>query len=186
MQTKPAQTPMIPGEDLDPACTPATSIPLGLGWAAGLEPRDRGALLRLHNPQRGTFDVEIVLTADGPVIRAAAAALEITAATEIAARCDRFSVEARESFSVRAACIEHEASGAVRASGAEVALTARSGGVAIRANDDVALNGEQILLNCDRDPPVPGWVPQPPAQEITVAATERHGDPEVLRALDEV
>ena len=184
MQTKPAPTSLTHPEET--ALAPTTDVPLGLGWVAALEPRDRGALLRLHNPQRGTVDVEILLTADGPVIRAAAAALEITAATEIAARCDRFSVEARESFSVRAARIEHDASGSVRASGAEVALTARSGGVAIRANDDVALSGEQILLNCDRDPPLPGWVPQPRPEETTVPATDRHGDPEVLRVLDEV
>ncbi|SRR5579884_3856482 len=181
MQTKPAQTPR--GEEATSA--PNMNIPLGLGWAAALEPRDRGALLRLHNPQRGTVDVEIVLTADGPVIRAAAAALEISAATEIAARCDHFSVEARESFSVRAARIEHDASGSVRASGAEVELTARSGGVAIRANDDVAVSGEQILLNCDRDVPTPVWVAQPPPENTSLPATDRHGDPEVLRLLDE-
>jgi hypothetical protein len=184
MQTKPAQKSMIRGEE--PMSAPTTNVPLGLEWVAALEPRDRGALLRLHNPQRGTVDVEIVLTVDGPVIRAAAAALEITAATEIAARCARFSVEAGESFSVRAGRIEHDASGSVRASGGEVALTARSGGVAIRANDDVALSGEQILLNCDRDPPWPGWIPLPRPEELTVPATNRQGDPELLRVLDEV
>ena len=92
-----------------------------MGWAAALEPRSRGALLRLHNPQGSTVDVEIV-------------------------------------------------------------LTARSGGVAIRANDDVAVAGEQILLNCDRESPPPGWVPPGHA---TVPVTNRHGDPEVLRLLDE-
>jgi hypothetical protein len=103
----------------------------------------------LRNPHQPAVDVEIVLTREGPVVRAAAAALEITAAEEIFARCERFEIDAKESFSVQAA---------------DVAVTARSGGVAIRANDDVAVNGEQILLNCDRDPPAPSWLRRPPAE----------------------
>jgi hypothetical protein len=161
-------------------------VPLGLGWVAGVEARERGALFRLQNPQRGAFEVEIILTAEGPVIRASAAALEITAATEISARCERFSVDARESFSVRAAQIEHEATGAARTTAAEVAVTARSGSVAIRANDDVALNGEQVLLNCDRDPPLPGWLPQPPPPEAVLRAKQQDGEPDVLRDRDQV
>ncbi|HXJ19462.1 MAG TPA: hypothetical protein VMT03_04445 [Polyangia bacterium] len=129
---------------------PGVGVGLGRGWVARVQPTDRGALLRLQSPRQPAVDVEIVLTAAGPVIRAAAAALEITAASDIVARCDQFRVEARGSFSVRAG---------------EVAVTARTGGVAIRANDDVALNGEQVLLNCDRDPPLPSWLPGPAATE---------------------
>lgn len=129
---------------------PGQRLPLGRGWVARFEPTDRGALLRLQNPRQPTIDVEIVLTAAGPVVRAAAAALEITAASEIVARCDEFRVDARRAFSVQAG---------------EVAVAARTGGVAIRANDDVAVDGEQILLNCDRDPPLPSWLPQPTAPD---------------------
>jgi hypothetical protein len=144
------------------------SVPLGLGWVAAVEARERGALFRLQSPQGGAFEVEIVLTAEGPVIRAAAAALEITAAKEIAAHCERFSVDARESFSVRAS---------------DVAVTARAGSVAIRANDDVALNGEQVLLNCDRDLPLPSWLPQPAPPNATLPAQQQDGDPDLLRDL---
>jgi hypothetical protein len=138
------------------------SVPLGLGWVAAVEARERGAVFRLQNPQQGAVEVEIVLTAEGPVIRAAAAALEITSATDVTTRCERFSVDA-----------------------SEIALTARTGNVNIRANDDVAMNGEQILLNCDRDPPLPGWLPQPTLPEATLPAKQQDGDPDVLRALDE-
>ena len=124
---------------------PGHRLTLGRGWVARLHPTDRGALLRMQNPRQPAIDVEIVLTAAGPVVRATAAALEITATAEIVARCERFQVDARESFSVQAG---------------EVAVTARTGGVAIRANDDVAVNGEQVLLNCERDPPLPSWLPQ--------------------------
>jgi len=123
---------------------PGQTLAVGRGWVARLRPTDRGVVLRMQNPRQPAIDVEIVLTAAGPVVRAAATALEITAASDIVARCDRFRVEARESFSVQAG---------------EVEVTARTGGVAIRANDDVAVNGEQVLLNCDRDPPLPSWLP---------------------------
>jgi hypothetical protein len=130
-------------DDVD---VPGAPVALGRGWLVSFHPSDRGARLRLRHPRQRPVDVEIVLGADGPVVRAAAAALEITATDEISARCRRFSVDAAGSFAVRAA---------------DVALTARSGGVAIRANDDVAVNGEQVLLNCDRDPPAPSWLPSP-------------------------
>jgi hypothetical protein len=170
-------------EDGAVAVVPEVSI--GLGWVAALEPRERGALLRLQSAQRGTVNVEIVLTTEGPVIRASVGALEITAESDVKVSCDRFLVEARESFAVSAAEISHEARGALRATASEVALTARSGDVAIRANDDVSVHGEQVLLNCDRDPPIPAWLPRPPAIETTLPASSEHGDPEVLADLAE-
>jgi hypothetical protein len=79
------------------------------------------------------------------------------------ARCNRFSIEARERFSVQAA---------------EISLHAQAGSVVIEANDDVALRGEQILLNCDRDDEIPGWVPQGP--ELTLPPSAQQGDVELL------
>lgn len=140
----------------------AARVALGLGWVAAVEARERGAMFRLQNPHQGAVDVELVLTAEGPVIRAAAAAVEITSATDIAARCDRFSVDA-----------------------SEIALTARTGSVAVQANDDVALNGERVLLNCDRDLPMPAWVPQAPPPDAILPARQRDGDPDLLRNLDQ-
>jgi len=163
----------------------APKVSIGLGWVAALEPRERGALLRLESAHRGTINVEIALTAEGPVIRASVGALEITAESDVRVSCDRFLVEARESFAVSAAEISHDARGALRATASEVALTARSGGVAIRANDDVSVHGEQVLLNCERDPPIPAWLPLPPAVETTLPASSEHGDPEVLRNVGE-
>lgn len=181
METNPA----LPSADnvTDGAVTVVPKVSVGMGWEAVLEPRDRGALLRLQNAERGTVNIEIVLTAEGPVIRASVCALKIRAETDVRVSCDRFLVEARESFGVRAPEISHEAGGVFRATAAEIVLTARAGDVAIRANDDVSVHGEQILLNCDRDPPVPAWLPRPPAVETTLPASPEYGDPAVLRDL---
>ncbi len=178
--------PPLVGETVgDEVVVVVPSVSIGLGWVAALQPRERGALLRLQNAHRGTVNVEIVLTAEGPVIRASVGALEITAESDVRIKCDRFLVEARESFSVSAAEISHEARGALRATASEVALTARAGDVTIRANDDVSVHGEQVLLNCDRDPPVPAWLPRRPAIETTLPASAEHGDPGVLGDLAE-
>jgi len=113
--------------------------PRGLGWSALLEPKNRGAILRLVHPGQESFAVEITIIAQGPVIRACAAALEIESATDISARCERFTVDARESVTLRA--------GIARAEGRTIELDAKAGDVRIHANDDVVMDGERIRLN---------------------------------------
>jgi hypothetical protein len=147
---------------------------LGFGWSAVLEPKSRGAILRLVHPQQESVAVEIAITAQGPVIRASAAALEIESATDISARCARFTVEARESVTLRAPEITYQASGVLRAEGSSIALDAKAGDVRIRANDDVQVLGEQVLLNCERDAVMPNWLPKPP--EATLPREDITGD----------
>jgi hypothetical protein len=121
--------------------------PLGLGWSAVLEPKSRGAILRLVHPEQKPVAVEITITAQGPVIRASAVALEIESATDISARCERFTVDARDNITLRAPKILHQASGILRAEGGAVQIDAKAGDVRIHANDDVAMDGERIRLN---------------------------------------
>jgi len=151
-------------------CTQA----LGLGWSAVLEPKSRGAILRLVHPGQESVAVEITITAKGPVIRACAAALEIESATDISARCERFTVDARESVTLRAPEITQQASGILRAEGRSVELDAKAGDVRIHANDDVQVLGEQVLLNCERDAVLPSWLPKPP--EVTLPRKDITGD----------
>src|SRR6185369_2386657 len=51
------------------------AVTMGLGWSAALERRPRGAALCIQHPDQAAITVEITITARGPVIRAAAAAL---------------------------------------------------------------------------------------------------------------
>jgi len=141
-------------------------LPLGLGWSAELQRGERGALLRLQHPQQGMVTVEIALTARGPVIRASAAALEIDTPGEVFARCERFTVEARQNVTLRAPEILHQASGAMRVEGKTVEIDAVTGGVRMHANDDVQLLGERVLLNCEREAPLPSWLPPGPGPTL--------------------
>jgi hypothetical protein len=83
--------------ELGVAPQPATAVvPIGDGWSAELSPQPRGALLRVgRGAGERTLEIHIALTADGPVVRARAAALEIESDTDLVARCERFRVEAR-------------------------------------------------------------------------------------------
>jgi hypothetical protein len=127
-----------------------------------LEPKGRGAILRLVHPGQQSVAVEITITAQGPMIRASAAALEIESATDITARCQRFTVDARDSVTLRAPEITCQASESLRAEGRSIELDAKAGDVRIHANDDVQVLGEQVLLNCERDAVLPSWLPEPP------------------------
>lgn len=155
-------------------------VSLGLGWSASLEARARGAVLRVQHPEQQPLTIEITITANGPVIRATAVALELESATNIVARCERFSVEARDTASITAGAIVQRASGPLRMEASEVAVEAKTGGVVVNANDDVQLLGEQILLNCDRDVSLPSWIPGPPADEVTLAPEDVAGDSTLL------
>jgi hypothetical protein len=138
----------------------SATVALDQGWSAALERRAGGAVLRVDHPRQGGLAVEIALTAEGPVVRLTAAALELNATGTIAARCETFTVDASDRIELRAGRIEHQASGALVAEAAEVAIAAREADVQIRANDDVRVHGEQVLLNCDEDDALPDWLPQ--------------------------
>jgi hypothetical protein len=149
---------------------------LGLGWTATIEPQSRGAVLRLAHPEQAPVAVTITITGQGPVIQASAVALELEAATDISARCERFTIDARDSVTIRAPEITHHASGLLRAEGLAVELTAKAGDVRIHANDDVQVKGEQVLLNCERDSELPDWLPKTAPPEVTLPREEIAGD----------
>lgn len=159
------------------------NVALGMGWSLDVERRPRGATLRLFHPDQQPVLVEITVTARGPVIRASAAALEIDAADQILARCERFSIEARDVVSVRAREIVHHAAERVHTEGSEIEMVARTGDVRMRANDDVQLLGEQVLLNCEREQPLPAWIPAGSC-EVTLPRQDAGGTLDVAEALD--
>jgi hypothetical protein len=121
------------------------------------------------------LEMEIVLTPAGPTVRVRAASLELEATDSVALRCKDFRVEASENLELVAgknARIDAEA----------VHLEARVGRATIHANDDVQLLGEQVLLNCDRQPPMPPWTKPDPNLPLLPLAMDS-GDQELLALL---
>jgi hypothetical protein len=150
---------------------------LGDGWHAELAKRPLGAVLRVSNEAGGgALEIEVRLTESGPVVRARASALEIETDGDLVARCERFRLEARGG-------VEVVSDGPVKAIGRNVDIKATHGSARVRANDDVQLLGEQVLLNCDRAEPLPRWAVTPSAPSPSLPAQNESGDPDLLRAL---
>lgn len=117
------------------------------------------AVVRIEAIEREPIEITVDMSERGPVLRIRAASLDMQA-DEIALACREFSVNARERIALRTGGdLVSEVSGKVETTAHQMALEARLGSVVVRANDDVQLLGEQILLNCERTSPVPDWVP---------------------------
>lgn len=121
-------------------------IPVG-GYELVVERTALGGALRLIG-RDGAQPIEIEVTTAGPIVRLRSG-LSLSVEGDIELAGDRLSLHAR-----RALCLTSEGPVEVRARGdvtseaAAHAIVARLGDVALRANDDVKLNGERIELNC--------------------------------------
>ena len=115
------------------------TIPLGDHFLH-IEPAADGHHLRLIGPA-GAQSLEIVVTSQGPVLRLGSG-LRIELTGELAVDAERVALHGR--------------SGVALTSGGEVAITAAThlsakadlGEVRVKANDDLRLDGERILMNC--------------------------------------
>lgn len=110
----------------------------------------------------GDAMLTVELTERGPVLRLSGASLAIEATDELSLRCDTLAVEARQARFDIGERLHAEigtdatlcAGGTMSLEGRCVSLAADPGGMWLRANDDVDIQGERVRLNCD-DPPMP-------------------------------
>ena len=156
------------------------SAELGLGWSVEVRAAARGATLALIHPQHAGIEVEVVITAEGPLIRTRAAALQLSTLGQLSARCESFEVEASAAIALRAPHVEISAAEQVFAVSKRVSIAATHGNVQLKANDDVQLLGEQILLNCEREPPLPAWL-APSKAGVELAPRQTGGDELLLQ-----
>lgn len=123
----------------------------------------QGDLIEIVAPDGGLC-LSIRLGPTGPVVEVRAASLQVATRGDLVLDCERFEVNARQEIAlVSAGGIAHDAHGdvVIRADG-EIATEAagqqhraRLGNVDIRANDDVMLDGERVMLNGPRAFAVP-------------------------------
>jgi hypothetical protein len=95
-------------------------------------------LVRIRGKDGGVV-LSVELTDRGPILRFEGAALELVAPRSLDIACGELNIEAREG---------------ARISGKKVEIEARQGTATVRANDDVRVEGERVLLNSS-DPPLP-------------------------------
>ncbi len=100
-----------------------------------------GDLLTVRS-REGACVLTVLLTDAGPVLRFEAAALQVATTKSVEITCEDFRVTARNEL---------------RLDGKEVGIRAHLGSVTVRADDDVAIDGEQVLLNSSDEPQQLSW-----------------------------
>jgi uncharacterized protein (DUF2345 family) len=136
----------------------ARSLALRDGGRVRLSTEPAGETLRVVSAG-GEVRLEVLVTPDGAVLRLAGPRVSIEAEGALALRCASFEVLAEQislgaSGDVSLAAgrgLEVHAGHDALVSAQAVNVEARRGELALRANDDVALNGERVLLNCPTD-----------------------------------
>lgn len=119
-------------------------------------------VLRFRAPN-GECVLTIHLTDAGPVVRVTAAALEVSAPKRLSIDCEEFQLRASGGAAIDVGgdlqervggSVHRVARGDAISEAQHVRVDARPGGIELRANDDVRVTGERVLLNSD-DPPMP-------------------------------
>jgi hypothetical protein len=117
-------------------------------------------MLHLKAPT-GAVCLTIRLDPGGPSVELRGAALRLATDGDLDVECDRFRVRARSEVAISSGGpVTTAAGGDIITEGDALQQRARLGGIELTANDDVALSGERIRLNC---PEVVG-APRPVAE----------------------
>jgi hypothetical protein len=104
----------------------------------------------------GAVELAVRLTATGPVLEFRGASLELTATKNVSVRCERFIVDATDAVALNSGGDMSQRAGGdslIEAAGQSklvanaVEVTASTGNVEVRANDEVVIEGERIWLN---------------------------------------
>lgn len=96
----------------------------------------------------GDPELEIIVTANGPVLRTSKP-LTIETESDLALRGKRVSIEGQDTVDIRShGRVRIDADGPVQSVGLTQEVRARAGNVDLKANDDVRAQGERIRLNC--------------------------------------
>lgn len=140
--------------------SPPAVISLGSGRKLETETDGDVDVIRVR-ARGGECVLTVRVTDEGPVLSFAGAALEI-ATRSIDIACETLRVRSTAGADIEiggdvkervAGSVSQEIQGALMTQARSVAM-ASEGGVDVRANDDVSLKGERVLLNSD-DPPLP-------------------------------
>ncbi|HXJ18759.1 MAG TPA: hypothetical protein VMT03_00895 [Polyangia bacterium] len=173
-------------EETVPQPDPPVVIPLGGGRSLEVRPERDAATLRIRAEGDRQLQIEVRFEASGPVLRVEAPQLQVETPRAVSFACETFNVEASRGIDLRSGGdITQTAAGNARVDAQRVDVEASPGAIRLKANDEVQLLGEMILLNSD-DPrlaaPMPEWASGPRvAPEVAAAPTS--GDPDLVAEL---
>lgn len=97
----------------------------------------------------GRIKLEVMLTENGCVLRLEGAGLAIETEGDLAIHAGRLAFHAQDAIEIASGGDAHvRAGGDLELSARVQTIVSELGNVTIRANDDVRIDGERILLNC--------------------------------------
>jgi hypothetical protein len=105
-----------------------------------LKRSDGGDTLTLKD-RDGKLAVSIVVTPDAITLHLGGACIEVNVERSLSIAAEHIALHGREGLAL-------QTEGTLATTGRRQQLTATHGNVDVKANDDVKLNGERILLNC--------------------------------------
>ena len=164
-----------------------SSLALPGGRALEVAASAERAELRLRDESGATLEFEVRFEAGGPVVSVRAKSIALEATDHLVARCRTFSVEARERIELRSQgqLIQH-AEGDAQLTARNVGICAEPGALRLKANDDVQLLGENVLLNCERPKPLPEWTRRRVRTELSAIPPETEaGEAELIALLSD-
>jgi hypothetical protein len=180
-------TPPDPASAIVPhSAATAVTLPSGRRLEAELDPS--GADVLRIRARDGQCVLTVRITDEGPVLSFSGATIELEA-RRLDVACDdlRLRVGGGAAIDIGgdvnariAGRATQEIQGDLRTAARSMALQARTGGMTLDANDDVALKGERVLLNSD-DPPMPLSMKEYRARHLAAA----HSEPMALAPPDE-
>jgi hypothetical protein len=98
----------------------------------------------------GRVQLSITLTADGPVLRLEGTGLKIQTAGTLALDAEQIALHGRRGVAISSGGdASITVAGDLEARARIHNIVAELGNVNVRANDDVKLNGERVMMNCE-------------------------------------
>lgn len=110
-----------------------------------LERSSEGDLVRIFGADGGAA-LTVHVSARGLEVKLEGVSLTLQTTGDLTLDAERLRLRGRDAVDI-------ETDGALSLEAREQTIAATLGSVTVRANDDVALNGERIRLNCDDDEP---------------------------------
>ena len=136
-------------------------LPLAAGRSLQVDTTADQAHLCIRADGQRDLSITIRFEQTGPVVSVQARELQLTGFDNITAECATFAVHARERIELHSGGdLLQQAQDTARIVGRQVEVEATPGAIRMKANDEVQLLGEMILLNCDHPstlPPTPSW-----------------------------
>lgn len=164
----------LASESLTPGMMPTGQLPTGIIAASPSHSTSSIDLAHGHtlaiDRKPGTERLEIVsnqgqvmltieMTPKGPVLKFHGASISVHTDGELTLDAKHLNLQGRQSVNILSGDeLNLDAKGPARSKASVHQITAADGDVNIKANDDVRINGERCMVNCDKPDAIPRHV----------------------------